>query len=429
MNDKVRLIAAFREMRTDDGVTLDKLNKRRWMFELLLVSTAEQARVKLDELIGVLGDGLVARSVRVALAIGEGLEAHVGVVERRRQATATPAGGGRAYIERSPRTLSDYEDKIGFPALADLILDRRAEALVDPFTDAVSQAVEDDDQDEPAAAEEAPLQPHRRRLQKMRLAYLALAFVAAVATTVTPFVLEGRSGQAASLPHVEGLLPPPRVAPVNGSSASREGIDNTAGWGPGRKTYSVNSPPPYAVFNSITDQSTYGDERQFLQCRDKDRDDWSMKIAAEDDHVYICWAWFANDVAPNFDQGNPAAQLQNVRIRISTPKNQPVYNPHISAYLMADNAATIWASCNFVAEKPVHLYYVPRSTFLITKAIQDAGLDRGRLPMKETANEDGGITEGITTDNGALLGARTQDGIVRQANGWVQFAIRVRFEH
>ncbi|WP_159025317.1 hypothetical protein [Streptomyces pluripotens] len=127
MNGQARLVEAFREMRTGDGVTLDKLDERDWMFPLLLVDNAEQARKKLAELIGTMGDGMVARSVRVALAIGAGIEAHIGVVKRRVQATATPEGGGRPYIERAPRTLSDYEDAIGFPALAKLILDRHAE--------------------------------------------------------------------------------------------------------------------------------------------------------------------------------------------------------------------------------------------------------------------------------------------------------------
>jgi hypothetical protein len=57
--------------------------------------------------------------------------------------------------------------------------------------------------------------------------------------------------------------------------------------------------------------------------------------------VHICWAWFANDVAPQLrDQGNPAARLQGARIQIYTSRSQPIYNTGLTAYLAADNAAT-----------------------------------------------------------------------------------------
>lgn len=41
-------------------------------------------------------------------------------------------------------------------------------------------------------------------------------------------------------------------------------------WGPSRDTYTIENPASHNVFNSITDNPDYGDERNFLRVRDSD---------------------------------------------------------------------------------------------------------------------------------------------------------------
>src|SRR5258708_38400258 len=102
VDDVAKLVAAFKEMRADDGVTLDKLVERDWLLDLLLVCTPEEGMKKLDELIGVMGDGRTARAVRNALVIGEGLQPRGGVVDRRKWAS-DPLKKDR-YFDRNERS-------------------------------------------------------------------------------------------------------------------------------------------------------------------------------------------------------------------------------------------------------------------------------------------------------------------------------------
>ncbi len=205
--------------------------------------------------------------------------------------------------------------------------------------------------------------------------------------------------------------------------------------------YSVKSPAPYAVFNSLTDQYTFGDEREFLSCHEKeekvDKRNWSNRIAAKDGQYYDCSAWFSNSVSPGLDKGNSAAQIHNARFEIGVPNNKrPVYNPGLWGQLSADNAPAVWAACNFVAEKPMEILYIEGSTYLTTKPTQEKYGDKhgGKgLPMSDgndnlfTPEEDEGALGGIAKPGGALIGEEKQDGILRQSPGWVQFTILVKF--
>ena len=58
---------------------------------------------------------------------------------------------------------------------------------------------------------------------------------------------------------VAWLQPGLDPADVNVTDSSYAG-----GWGPDRRTYTMTTPAKYAVFNSITDNPNYGDERNFV---------------------------------------------------------------------------------------------------------------------------------------------------------------------
>ena len=159
-------------------------------------------------------------------------------------------------------------------------------------------------------------------------------------------------------------------------------IDNTHGWGPDRKTFTSKNPAPYPVFNSITDISGHGDERNFVQCHDladkgKPGAGWGDELIAHDQHSYECSIFFNNDVGANLDsvaspspfiEGNVAAKLQGAHAQVIMPSPH-TYNPAIVGMLTADNAnpPKVWDSCNLVSPQPVTVEYQAGSARMFTK--------------------------------------------------------------
>ncbi|MEV0580981.1 hypothetical protein OG521_01250 [Streptomyces sp. NBC_01463] len=231
----------------------------------------------------------------------------------------------------------------------------------------------------------------------------------------------GASGAAAS-----ASTAPPHAAVSTSPEAK---IDNSGGWGPGRKTFTMQKPASYPVFNSITDNRVHGDERNFVQCRDKQdgNERYADQVIANDGHHYRCYFFFNNDITPAFDTRvvdgkeypNPAAALQGSRARVLLPP-EALYNPAVRGLLSAENSITVWDSCNFVAPRRIRFTYVPGSARMHVKGVANGG-----VPLKET-QEAGVMKSGLTVAPGALLGDR-QDGFLYQNGGFLIFEIKVAY--
>ncbi|MGJ5826004.1 hypothetical protein [Streptomyces ossamyceticus] len=395
---------AVGDLRKRQGLTPDALAKQSVLLPLLDTDDEYEAFERLQALAYKLGDDQDAKMLRAALAIG---------VDRLKNATARrTAARENGTFYGSVRAGFDAEDR-AIKRLVKLLFKESSQA--NPAEDSAQAGpLEEEASHQPTNLDGFESAAEPQRWLKRRHLVLSAAACVAAGVLLAPAAWKGRSDDREK----DSSYTEPTVELPN--------LDNTAGWGPqDRKMYSVKSPAPYAVFNSLTDQYTQGDERQFLQCRDNESDHWSTRIAAEDGHVYICYAWFSNAVAPNLDEGNLAAKLQNARFRIGAPEVMPAYNAGLTAKFMADNAFKVWASCNFVAEWPMTITYMPRSTFLITKHTEKKYGDKG-MPMPDKW-KDGEIVEGITTKQGALIGESKQDGIIGQTTGWVRFAIKIKF--
>ncbi|MBJ6638672.1 hypothetical protein H4K36_13715 [Streptomyces sp. DHE7-1] len=191
----------------------------------------------------------------------------------------------------------------------------------------------------------------------------------------------------------------------------------------------MNHPASYPVFNSITDNRVHGDERNFVQCRDKgDRNTfYADQVIANDGHHYLCYLFFNNAITPAFDRRlvggkeypNPAAALQDSRALVLLP-SEALYNPAVRGVLSAANSITVWDSCDFVAPRRVKFTYVPDSARMHTN-----GVDEGGVPLKET-HESGAVKSGLTVAPGAPLGDR-QDGYLYQNGGFLIFEIKVAY--
>ncbi|MFE4370409.1 hypothetical protein ACFRMN_19620 [Streptomyces sp. NPDC056835] len=374
-----------------------------------------------------------AQALRAALGIG--LHLHANVSGRRRTAIKEGLfyGAWRTQFyaeERAIKELVDFlieeadkqeptEEKVNpFQSAEPVVLD-------DPDLDASAEPDEPDDQPSPPAGPEEPsfLQTLRSTLAGetkpvavAREYARQLGVVAAGVVALAVVVVLDVTGNLAEKP--DATPPPDKVVSatvpsgvtVKGSAAPK--LDNSRGWGPARKTYTWKHPASFPVFNSITDNPYWGDERNFLQCKDtaKDGQSWGDELVAKDGHTYECSLYIGNDVDANLDT-NMAARLQNARVRLSLP-DERMLNPGFTGVLSADNAQQVWDSCNFVAARPVTLLYVRGSARLHTNGTPKEGVS---LP---------GTEDTIIHDNGALLGD-AGDGIIGQNAGYLSFQISV----
>lgn len=186
-------------------------------------------------------------------------------------------------------------------------------------------------------------------------------------------------------------------------------------WGPDRPTFTEQNPADYVTFNSITDNSVYGDERLFANIRDASdpNSQWQRDINIEKGKEYMVRMYVHNNAAE--DLGLVA---HNTRVGAALSPDIAKEN-YISTFISADNAQPqeVWDDVKLTADEEFNLAYVPNSAVFYNNGI-GAGDDGVALP------------DDIATDKGALLGFDQLDGEVPGCyyySGWVYFNVQPQF--
>jgi hypothetical protein len=357
------------------------------------------------------------KAVRNALAIG--YEPGSGPVDRRER-VAKSEQGSTAEIPLSPRQVQRYEDE-GFEILANIIIERSSSLLgkkADGFADLASEEVK---------APPLSRRPLFDRVIKSPFTLAAIAFAFGVSSSSAFLDLPAYKERTLkeALAHLDAK---PETSNVN-SVLSKVAVavsapssnETTQGWGPKRPTFTIKKPAPYAVFNSITDHPMHGDERNFVQCRDRENSAWATAIQADDGHTYQCYVWFENAIAPNLDNENSAAKLYNARVTVRLQKSA-TDSQSLVGTLSANNSVSVWASCLFTANQPMTITYQRgTSRMYLLPAI---GVDG--LPLAERYKDDS-LISGIAAPSGTLIGEK-RDGILGQTAGYVLFDVKVELK-
>ncbi|MEU5098500.1 hypothetical protein [Streptomyces sp. NPDC020996] len=174
--------------------------------------------------------------------------------------------------------------------------------------------------------------------------------------------------------------------------------------------YTENARPERAVLNSVTDNPSYGDERNFLAVEEVSTGRWQTDgdVALKPGHTYEASIFFRNDAAP----GTRAGASTGTKVRAQLPATVQG-RERISGLLQSDNAAVplMWNSLVLTtpADQPVAIRIVPHSSAMFTKATPE-GL---ALPAEE-----------LFSEAGTLVGCSTRDGIVtgeKKCEGYVRF--------
>ena len=185
-------------------------------------------------------------------------------------------------------------------------------------------------------------------------------------------------------------------------------------WGPtDRATFTEQSPAPYVTFDSITNNSNYGDERNFSIVKDAastSPTDWKDTLTVEAGKEYLVRIYVHNNAASNLN-----LVAENTRASVNLP-TETAKSIEINSFISADNAnpQKIWDQVTLTSDKNFNLAYVPGS----------AKYTNNLYPQGTPLGED------LFTSPGALLGYDKLDGKIPgcfQYSGYVTFKVKPQF--
>lgn len=190
----------------------------------------------------------------------------------------------------------------------------------------------------------------------------------------------------------------------------------TYAWGPDRPTFTEQTPANYVTFNSITNNSAHGDERNFVQIREVGKSNWGEEVKLTPGKEYEVYNYFHNNAASNLNDKahNYKGIAKDVKMRTQMPVSVKAGEKgRITSFITASNATPkeVWDEAYVTADSTMQLSYIYGSA-------------------KVTSN---GKVNGKTLDNslyttGAPLGYDALDGTLPGCNefaGYVTYRFKV----
>lgn len=191
-------------------------------------------------------------------------------------------------------------------------------------------------------------------------------------------------------------------------------------WGPARETYTIEHPADHVVFNSITNNPSHGDERNFMQVREKSASNatYADEIALTPGKEYVVYMYYHNNAASNYNDANSNYKgiAKDAFVRAEIPAVVPQGSDGTKAvgFVGASNAQPkqVWDDISFTNSSAgaIALRYVPSSA-----TIHSFGAVNGAT-----------LPDSIIT-TGAPLGYDSLNGVVPGCNeyaGYVTFRVK-----
>lgn len=185
-------------------------------------------------------------------------------------------------------------------------------------------------------------------------------------------------------------------------------------WGPTRDTFTSAHPADHVTFNSITDNSTYGDERNFVTVKDASittDGGWQDNVTVQPGKEYLVRVYVHNNAASSLN-----LKAINTRVSASVPTTVGK-DVSVSGFVTADNATPkqVWDDIHFNSTSNFSLAYVNGSAQIFNNGYATSG-----QPLPDS----------IVTSSGALIGYNGPDGVVPgcfQYANYVYFKVKPQF--
>jgi uncharacterized repeat protein (TIGR01451 family)/LPXTG-motif cell wall-anchored protein len=182
-------------------------------------------------------------------------------------------------------------------------------------------------------------------------------------------------------------------------------------WGPSRPTYTMAHPANHITFDSITDNSNIGDERNFVGIRETSTNNkWSDSMTVQDGKEYTVRMYVHNNAASNL---NLVAENVTAKFNLPTTTGKSI---QVDGFLDSSNATPteVYDSATFTSTDDFNLAYIS-----------------GSLKYENNSpNSPFTLPESIFTSTGAVLGYNQLDGKIPgcfQYAGYVSFTVKPQF--
>ena len=181
-------------------------------------------------------------------------------------------------------------------------------------------------------------------------------------------------------------------------------INSAFAWGPERTTFTMEKPATYPTFNSITNNPTIGDERDFVRVGEIDAKVTDLKNEVEvvPGRQYLVYVYFHNNASSTFNDSAHNNSGVAVRTRMSSAFSTvitPSSKGTISATITADNTnpGSVWDEAYMTTStEKVLLHYVAGSAHIYN----DWKANGSVMPSS------------LFTENGTLLGLNALNGVI-----------------
>ena len=182
------------------------------------------------------------------------------------------------------------------------------------------------------------------------------------------------------------------------------GFTSVSAWGPDRPTFTMEEPATYPTFNSIKNNPTIGDERDFVRVGEINADvtDLKNEIEVVPGRQYLVYVYFHNNASATFNDAAHNYSGVAVRSHMSTSFSTvltPDERGKITATITADNTnpLSVWDEAYMTTKTDkVFMRYVAGSA----KIYNDWKTNGNIMPST------------LFTEEGALLGLNSLNGII-----------------
>ena len=185
-------------------------------------------------------------------------------------------------------------------------------------------------------------------------------------------------------------------------------------WGPDRTTFTMEAPATYPTFNSITNNPTIGDERDFVRVGEINAEvtDLTNEVTVVPGRQYLVYIYFHNNASSTFNDSAHNNSGVAWRTRMSsafstvlTPSNKGT----ISATITAENSnpGSVWDEAYMsTSTDKILLHYVPGSAHIYNDWKANGSIMPSALFTEE------GTAIGLNALNGVIPGCEEYHGVV-----------------
>ncbi len=179
---------------------------------------------------------------------------------------------------------------------------------------------------------------------------------------------------------------------------------STFAWGPERTTFTMEEPATYPVFNSITDNPTIGDERDFVRVGEIDSEvtDLGNTVEVIPGKQYLVYIYFHNNASSTYNDSAHNNSGVALRTRLASS---------FSTVITPESQGTITGTITAENTTPTSVWDEAYMTTSTSKVLLSYVSGSAHIYNDWSANGSV-LSDSLFTEEGTLLGMNSLNGII-----------------